>query len=61
VAYFVGGNINNPHIHGKPDFEPEPIEVDYENELTLRYRKYSEYPEGRDWWNMNPIIEVDDE
>ena len=53
--------MENPHTHGRPDFEPEPVVIELTAEITLRYRKYSEYPEGRDWWNMNPIIRIDDE
>ena len=49
----------NPHTHGKPDMVLENIVIDYENELTLRYLKHEEYPAGCDWWNYNPLIEVE--
>ena len=52
--------LKTNHSHGKPDFIPEDITIDYDNELTLRYLKYEEYPTGCDWWNYNPLVEVEE-
>ena len=51
--------MENPHTHGKPEFVPEPIEIELTSEITLRYLRYEEYPAGCDWWNYNPLIEVE--
>ncbi len=56
-GFFIWRIVDNPHTHGKPEIIPEPIEIDYDNELTLRYLKLGEYPAGYTWWNYNPLIE----